>query len=419
MNDRKYNFIDLFAGAGGLSEGFVNNGNFTPLYHVEMNKHACETLKTRSCYYCLKENNLSNIYSDYQKGLITKEKLFSYVPKGLLDTVINEEINEITLPQICFNIDSMLQLHQINSIDLIIGGPPCQAYSLVGRAVSSTNMIDDPRNYLYKQYIRFLDHYNPKMFIFENVPGILTAKKGSLFKTIIDEFNSSGYNVGYKILNSSDFGVLQNRRRVIIIGWKKEYNLEYPSFSKNSLNNNILVESILEDLCSLKCGEEKNIYITPPNKYLLKSGIRKDDDILTHHICRKHNENDLKIYKKVIRAWNKDHTRLKYTDLPAKLQTHKNKTAFLDRYKVLANDVQLSHTMIAHIAKDGHYFIHPDIKQTRSLSVREAARIQSFPDNYFFEGPRAAKYTQIGNAVPPLMAQGLAEQIKIMLEEMI
>ena len=102
--------------------------------------------------------------------------------------------------------------------------------------------------------------------------------------------------------------------------------------------------------------------------------------------------------------------------MPETIRTHKNITAFLDRYKVLAGDIRCSHTMIAHIAKDGHYFIHPDIDQCRSISVREAARIQSFPDNYYFEGPRSAKYVQIGNAVPPLMANGLAEKIKDIFE---
>ena len=118
----------------------------------------------------------------------------------------------------------------------------------------------------------------------------------------------------------------------------------------------------------------------------------------------------------MIRCWNDNHKRLKYNELSDELKTHKNTTAFLDRYKILAGDIRCSHTMIAHIAKDGHYFIHPDIKQCRSISVREASRVQSFPDNYYFEGSRAAKYVQIGNAVPPLMSKGLANKIIKMLE---
>ena len=416
MNDRKFNFIDLFAGAGGLSEGFVADGNFVPIAHVEMNKDACDTLKTRSCYYYLKENNLLNIYKEYQQGLITKETLYSYVDEGLVNTVINNEIDETSTKEIFLNIDSIIKKEEVGELDLIIGGPPCQAYSLVGRAVSSNNMETDPRNFLYKQYIKFLDHFKPKMFIFENVPGILTAQKGATFSDIINEFDKAGYRAEYKILNAADFGVLQNRRRVIIIGWRKQYELEYPSFDDCNIDIDVTVANILSDLSYLERGQEKNEYTEVTNTYLEISGIRSSDDILTQHICRKHNYNDIEIYKLVIEAWNENHIRLKYSDLPSELQTHKNTTAFLDRYKVLAANVRLSHTMIAHIAKDGHYFIHPDINQCRSISVREAARIQSFPDNYFFEGSRAAKYVQIGNAVPPLMAKGLANKVKIMLE---
>lgn len=416
MNDRKYRFIDLFAGAGGLSEGFVANGNFLPIAHVEMNKDACDTLKTRSCYYYLKDYNMLNAYRDYQEGLITKEALYGYVPDGLVQTVINSEIGENSIGQILYNIDSIIKIEKICELDLIIGGPPCQAYSLVGRAVSSNNMETDPRNFLYKQYIKFLAHFKPKMFIFENVPGILTAKKGETFRTIFNEFDKVGYRADYKILNAADFGVLQNRRRVIIIGWRKQYELKYPQFDDCNIDMNVTVSDILSDLSCLERGQERNEYISESNEYLRTSGIRDWDDILTQHICRKHNSNDIKIYSSVIKAWNENHTRLKYTDLPSSLQTRRNSTAFLDRYKVVASDIRCSHTMIAHIAKDGHYFIHPDLNQCRSISVREAARIQSFPDDYFFEGSRAAKYVQIGNAVPPLMAKGLATKVKIMLE---
>ncbi len=417
MNDRKFRFIDLFAGAGGLSEGFVMNGNFLPLAHVEMNRDACDTLRTRSCYYYLKENGKLDIYEKYQKNQLGRDELYKEVPEGLLKTVINSEIGEENIQHTFNVIDDIVEKETIQGLDLIIGGPPCQAYSLVGRAVSSNNMATDPRNFLYVQYVKFLQHYKPKIFIFENVPGILTAQKGETFKTILSEFNRIGYEVDHRILNASDFGVLQNRKRVIIIGWKKEYNLEYPNFDDCNIDMDVTVSDILSDLSVLERGQEKNEYISENNEYLRLSGIRNEKDVLTHHICRKHNENDIEIYKRVIKAWDDNHTRIKYTDLPDKLKTHKNVTAFLDRYKVVAGDIRCSHTMIAHISKDGHYFIHPDIEQCRSISVREAARIQSFPDSYYFEGSRAAKYVQIGNAVPPLMARGLANKIMNMLEE--
>lgn len=419
MNDRNYRFIDLFAGAGGLSEGFVMNGNFLPLTHVEMNKDACDTLKTRSCYHYLREIDNLKLYQDYQKNKLSKDEFYSKIPIRLLDTVINREISEDSIDYIFDRVDDLVQAEELRDLDLIIGGPPCQAYSLVGRAVSSNKMATDPRNFLYKLYIKFLQKYRPKMFIFENVPGILTAQKGETFKTILSEFNRIGYNADFRILNSCDFGVLQNRRRVIIIGWRNEYELQYPNFGNYNIDMDVNVFDILRDLAPLKRGEEKNTYVSETNEYLRTTGIRNDQDILTHHICRAHNENDLKIYKEVILAWNDNHMRIKYSELPDELKTHKNVTSFLDRYKVLAGDVRCSHTMIAHIAKDGHYFIHPDIRQCRSISVREAARVQSFPDNYYFEGSRAAKYVQIGNAVPPLMAKGLAAEIMNMLEEII
>lgn len=415
MNDRKFTFIDLFAGAGGLSEGFVQQGNFIPISHIEKDKDACCTLKTRTCFYYLKENDYS-IYTRYQQGLITRDELYSSVPNRLLDTIISREISNESINEIFDKIDNVLKSQNITSIDLILGGPPCQAYSLVGRAVSQDNMKSDPRNYLYIQYLKFLRRYNPKMFVFENVPGLLTANNGDTFRQILNGFEELGYNVGWKKLNAADFGVLQNRKRIIIIGWKKKYDFEYPDFNK--IEHDYVVRDLFSDLCPLTPGEENNQYINEGNEYLVFSGIRSENDtVLTQHMCRRHNANDLKIYKYAIESWNSNHSRIRYDELPDDLKTHKNQHTFLDRYKVVASDLPYTQTMIAHIAKDGHYFIHPDINQVRSISVREAARIQSFPDNFFFEGSRVAKFTQIGNAVPPLMANGIAVEINRMLME--
>ena len=414
MNDRNLTFIDLFAGAGGLSEGFVASGGFIPVAHVEMNTYASMTLRTRTCYYYLRENNRLEEYNAYQRGVITRDELFAAMPNGMLDTIINKEISDETTDEIFDSIDGILQNANIEGVDIVIGGPPCQAYSLVGRAVDPDNMRNDPRNFLYKQYIRFLNKYRPRMFIFENVPGILTANHGETFAKIIRELRGAGYNVDHRILDAANFGVLQHRRRVIIIGWQIGLEIEYPEFEITEVQ--ATVNDILSDLTRLERATENNTYIADPTDYLLRSGIRTHNDILTHHICRFHNSRDLEIYRRVIEAWNEGHRRLRYTDLPEELCTHKNRNAFLDRYKVLAGDIQCSHTMIAHISKDGHYFIHPDITQCRSISVREAARVQSFPDNYYFEGPRAAKFVQIGNAVPPLMAKGLAQAIRNILE---
>jgi DNA (cytosine-5)-methyltransferase 1 len=152
-------------------------------------------------------------------------------------------------------------------------------------------------------------------------------------------------------------------------------------------------------------------YTKPANEYLLNSGIRNGSVFTTQHIARNHNGLDLEIYQIAIRKWLNERKRLSYLELPEDLQRHKNRSSFLDRFKVV-NHLGLSHTMVAHISKDGHHYIYPDLDQVRSISVREAARIQSFPDDYFFEGGRTAAFRQIGNAVPPLMAQNIAKTLK-------
>ena len=410
------NYIDLFAGAGGLSEGFLANG-YNAVAHVEMNQDACYTLKTRICYYYLKNNNKQNIYQKYLKKQITREQLYSYIPENLINSVVNETMSEDNMENIFEKINAVMNNREIDNIDLIVGGPPCQAYSLVGRAVKENKMVDDPRNYLYKLYIRVLKKYKPKMFVFENVPGLLTANSGKYFSDMQKAFKTAGYEIDHKILNAKDFGVLQNRRRVILIGWKKDKPVKYPQFDVDE--SKCTVESILSDLPPILAGQENNAYPSRSySDYLRKTGIRKPTDVLTWHIARPHIDRDKKIYKKVIEAWENNQQRIKYTELPKELCTHKNRTAFLDRFKVVAKELPYCHTMMAHISKDGHYFIHPDKKQLRSITVREAARIQSFPDDFYFEGSRTAAFTQIGNAVPPLMAHGIAKKIKSILEEL-
>ena len=179
---KKYNFIDLFAGAGGLSEGFIRAG-FNPIAHVEMNPDACNTLKTRTAFHYLKEKGRVNEYNEYLKGEITRDELWSKIPQHLISSVINKEISPETLPQIFNIIDQELQE---KDVDIVIGGPPCQAYSVAGRA--RKNMDDDPRNHLYKHYVEFLKRYKPKMFVFENVPGILSASNGKKKKKIFNFF---------------------------------------------------------------------------------------------------------------------------------------------------------------------------------------------------------------------------------------
>ena len=416
------NYIDLFAGAGGLSEGFIRAG-FSPVAHIEMDKEAVNTLKTRMAYHYLVKNNMIQVYNSYLKGVLTREQLYNHIPKKLLETCMCEKISKESLKRIYGNIDSILQGKEV---DVIIGGPPCQAYSLVGRSIKSAQdkikiennekVEDDPRNYLYKLYCDFLRKYKPKMFVFENVTGLLSAQNGRFYNNFKQLAKRSGYVVDDKILEADRFGVKQSRKRVIIVGWLKESNLKYPEFKE--LIDKTTINEMFEDLPAIEPGQASNSYQNKNiNKYLLKSNIRTQDDVLTQHIARPHIDRDRNIYKLTIEKWNNGHKRLHYDELPEELKTHKNRKSFVDRFKVVEGDTNACHTMMAHISKDGHYFIHPDINQVRSISVREAARIQSFPDNYYFEGGRTAAFRQIGNAVPPLMAESIAKGIKKLLKK--
>ncbi|WP_271783688.1 DNA cytosine methyltransferase [Aquimarina algiphila] len=401
------NFIDLFSGAGGLSEGFIKAG-FNPIAHVEMDTHACNTLETRLIYHKLKAENKLDHYYNYLNNKTSREKFISVFGDMLLSkSVLNVSIGGKNNDDIFRKID---ELSGDKGIDLVIGGPPCQAYSLVGRARDKDGMKNDPRNYLYKEYAKFLKNYDPTVFVFENVIGLITADEGKYFKNMKAYFKRIGYELDYTIQNSADFGVLQKRKRIILIGWRKNSNFNYPKFSK--VNKSWKVQDLLTDLKKLKPGEQNHItkYEKASTDYLNKFELRNGVDFVTQHIARPHNERDLEIYKIAVNKWLKKEERLKYPDLPERLKTHKNEKSFVDRYKVVDPN-GYSHTMVAHIAKDGHHYIYPDTKQIRSLSVREAARIQSFPDDFYFEGGRSAAFRQIGNAVPPLMAKEIALEI--------
>jgi DNA (cytosine-5)-methyltransferase 1 len=316
------------------------------------------------------------------------------------------------------------------SVDVLIGGPPCQSFSSLGRAKDENGMKDDPRNYLFESYEKILNHFKPKIFVFENVTGLLTAKLGKE-KTvnIILKRLGENYNLikdpNEMVLNSCDYGVPQVRKRVILIGVRKDieikpkeiyygiikthYNPESNKEEKRNKKKYVTVKEAISDLPKIKPGEgiKKTTYTVKEwNEYLCKMRSKKDT-VLFDHVARTHNEKDRKRYFEMSKnQWTFKELLEKRPSL-----NHIKQRVFNNSYVVQFWD-KPARTIIAHLYKDGNQFIHPDYTQERTITPREAARLQSFPDDFVFEGSRTQQYKQIGNAVPPLMAEAIAKSIK-------
>lgn len=390
------NFVDLFAGCGGLSEGFYQEG-YHALAHVEIDHAACETLKERMKHYG---------YSNY-------------------DTSVLEE--DITQPNI---VDKISRVVGKEKVDIIIGGPPCQSFSSAGRAKDSNGMKNDPRNYLFESYVRILNHFEPKLFVFENVTGILTArpegnriieqiilKLGQKYKVVL--------NPVLNIFNTANYGVPQIRKRVIIIGVRKDlpyvpeelyaaikkthFDPKMTPDSQKGLKPYTTVRDAIAELPAVEPGGGKKEipFIPKRNNDFLKYICEKNQTVLLDHVARKHNDKDRERYRVMAENhWNFEELLEKRPDL-----RHENKRCFNNSYTVQWWDLP-SKTILAHIHKDGNLFIHPDYRQARTFTVREAARIQSFPDNFVFCGSRSDQFKQIGNAVSPLFARAIAKSLK-------
>lgn len=403
MRSKKYTFIDLFAGCGGLSEGFYRMG-FKALAHVEINHWACETLRTRMKYYGYK--NVDKEVIEYD---ITADDILSKI----------DEATKGIVP------------------DIIIGGPPCQAYSTAGRVRDGKGMSKDPRNFLFESYVKILDYYKPKFFVFENVTGILSAKvNGKLilprvFKALGKEYKIID-NPDLLIYNTANYGVPQLRKRIIIMGVRKDidskdvvelyngvkmthYDPDMEESQRGNLKRWVDVKDALGDLPLVAPGQDvsTDTFNYPCNNEFLqrigKSGVHP----LMDQICRRHNDKDRERFKVMIENhWSFGEMRRARPDLE-----HEHARLFDNSYVVQWWDLP-SKTILAHIHKDGFQFIHPDGNQLRTFTVREAARIQSFPDDFVFEGSRGEKYKQIGNAVPVLFAEALARSIKKNLDDL-
>ena len=409
----KQNIIDLFSGAGGLTEGF-RRPEYNILAHVEMSVDACQTLRLRDDYYQLKKRNMLQQYRNFLDGKISLSELEQQCGLRQKALTINETIDTGTIDVILAKIDSKLSNRQVHGI---IGGPPCQAYSTVGRKRNEAKKETDKRIYLYRFYIQFLEHYKPEFFLFENVRGLLSFKDldgKRLFPKMKQEFEAItdklGYHIDWKLIDCSEFGVPQERKRIILYGQRNDL----PKFSFFERLADLqetpgTVGELFRDLPKLKAGETCNKYSKAQPCAFVVENLRTPASKLTQNVARPNRELDLKIYK-IAAEKRAKHKILHYNDLPEDLQTHNNKKAFLDRFKAVPAD-GVSQTVVAHIAKDGHYYIHPDVEQNRSITVREAARIQTFPDDFYFMGSRTQAFKQIGNAVPPYLAKKMAQTI--------
>lgn len=402
MANKKYTFIDLFAGCGGLSEGFYREG-FKALAHVEINHFACDTLRTRMKHYG---------YKDIEREVIE---------------------HDITADDIIERIDAAVNGR---AVDMIIGGPPCQAYSTAGRVRDKVGMATDARNYLFESYVKILEHYRPKLFVFENVTGILSAKANgkAIFPQVIKALGQEYKVIGDPetiLFNTANYGVPQIRKRIIIMGVRKDiegidakelyqnvtkthYDPDMPESERGKLKKYVDVRQALGDLPPVLPGEDastESFDYPCDNEFLTRIG-NKGVSPLMDHICRRNNDTDRERFRVMIEHhWSFGEMRRARPDLE-----HEHARIFDNSYVVQWWDLP-SKTILAHIHKDGFQFIHPDYNQARTFTVREAARIQSFPDDFVFEGSRGEKYKQIGNAVPCLFAEALAKASKKILKK--
>jgi len=502
--------IDLFAGPGGLGEGFsafrLENGK--PLFRIklsiEKDEFAHQTLELRALFRQFDGKNIPSNYYEYLRGEISRENLFNKYPNETLSAR-----NEAWLAELGKTDRGVVKSRIEDALDgasdwVLIGGPPCQAYSIVGRSrmIGGYNgeYEKDPRHFLYKEYLQILADHCPPVFVMENVKGLLSAKlqQKKTFELILSDLqnpssavdNKSGKSLSYKlfsisrkrqensddimpedfIVRSEDFGIPQARHRIIILGIRADIYKSDPKILEKIIKQ-VSIDDVIGDLPKLRSGlskeadsaeewrnavkeikEAKWLNSVPSElKQAIISSIRKVgaslkrgesfvplssppkkyrewyvDNALTgvcNHESRAHIRDDLHRYffAAVFAHVNGRSPTLR--DFPKELlPNHKNVqealdgSKFNDRFRVQVRG-KPSTTVVSHISKDGHYYIHYDPSQCRSLTVREAARLQTFPDNYFFEGNRTQQYHQVGNAVPPMLAYQIAQVVAEVLED--
>jgi len=491
--------VDLFAGPGGLCEGFASvqrhDGSqiFEPVLSIEKDKWAHRTLRLRALFRRLRDLDTGDAYYEYVRGSIPVEELLAAYPEEA--TLADQEAWLAELgPPTHDEVASRVQ-EAVGGCArwILIGGPPCQAYSLAGRSrmrgVDPDKFEADQRHFLYREYLRLVAEHGPSAFVMENVKGILSATHADqpMFQRILDDLRNPGMALGLAhaeneyqlaavspdrpddllqplapqnfVLRCEELRIPQARHRVIIIGIRRD--LLHEGFTISALERHppAKIDDVISDFPRLRSGitpsdsmESWTAALRDGRKLIaseapeigaslesiesckLPSGrggqfvsgttgpcYRPDwyvDPLIRgflNHESRAHMLGDLHRYLFLSGYATVTGKSATLKDMPKKLlPDHANiefaleKGLFDDRFRVQRYG-HPSTTVTSHISKDGHYFIHPDPVQCRSLTVREAARLQTFPDNYFFEGPRTNQYIQVGNAVPPLLAVQIAE----------
>ena len=409
MKNKKIKSIDLFAGCGGLMDGFEQSGHYDTVAAVEWEKAPCRNLEKR-----LREKWK---YNDADQRVLRfdiqrTDELFS----GWNDD--NDYGTSVGLDKL---------IEEANGIDVIIGGPPCQAYSIAGRVRDENGMRDDYRNYLFESYIKVLERYQPRAFIFENVPGILSAKPGdrNIIEIIQESFAEAGYclleNLSEAIIDFTEYGVPQNRKRIIIFGVKKDY------FGEKA--EAIVKQFYAENLPKYKSKKKKTVLeaigdlpkLYPVEEDIKVNGTRTRHSLpnpnVLNHIARWQSDRDIGIFK--LLTEDIESGRCEYTSIKALKQLYTDmtgKSSNVHKYHVIRWD-EPSNLIPAHLYKDGLRHIHPDSSQQRTLTVREAARLQTFPDDYIFDGSNMELYKMIGNAVPPQFAKCCANAVYEIIQQ--
>ena len=397
-------FIDLFGVPGGMSLGFKMAG-MKPMGALDIFKSGIETYKKN--FPEVPRENI--VCADASKNNIVKK----------------------------FQRQTMLKP---GDVDVIIGGPPCQGFSNVGRVKiaslvkngqrkgrsKNARFIDDKRNHLYKSFIKFVEIFKPKAVVMENVVGMVSYKDSTVIEQIQEDFKRVGYgNVEYKILNAVEYGVPQSRKRVFFIATRKKMCVTWPEkthFPKDDVDRSMLspnfknyvtIGDAIGDLPYLPLPEKNLKKTDSERKYRyepkceFQTWARGKLKTVHNNITRWHRQKDIDVFEHMPPGskWSdlsdSDRKKIGYSD-----------DSFNDKWKRLPLD-KPSWTVTSHLSKDGYMYIHPT--QNRTISVREAARLQSFPDWFVFDGSRSAQFKQIGNAVPPLLSMNIAKHLKKIL----